>query len=195
MMQSNLVKNAIRALLMFALFAILTGIIYPLAVTGISRVAFPGKSQGSLIGNQGATVGSELIGQSFISAGYFHGRPSAAGAEGYDASASSGSNLGPTNAKLIETVDENAKALRAENGLPENSQVPSDLVTASASGLDPHISQEAAYLQAPRVAAERNLTEAQVKSIIDRNVEDRLLGVFGEPRVNVLKLNLDLDSL
>lgn len=180
---------------MFVLLAVLTGIAYPLAVTGISRLAFPGKSQGSLIAAQGGQVGSELIGQSFTSDRYFHGRPSAAGADGYDASASSGSNLGPTNTKLLEAVDENAKAVRLKNQLPDDSEVPSDLVTASASGLDPHISPEAARLQAPRVAAARGLTAAQVISVIDRNLEGRLVGIFGEPRVNVLVLNLELDTL
>lgn len=194
-MQVNLAKNAIRALVMLLAFALLTGVIYPLVTTGLARLVFPGKSSGSLVVSDGKTVGSELIGQGFTGEKYFHGRPSAAGPEGYDASASSGSNLGPTNARLIEAVDAGAQALRAENNLPEGSIVPSDLVTSSASGLDPHISPEAARLQAPRVADARGLTQAQVIAFIDRNVEGKLLGVFGEPRVNVLKLNLELDSL
>lgn len=194
-MQTTILKNTMRALMIFVALAILTGIVYPLAVTGLSRLIFPAKSDGSLVLAQGTIVGSEIIGQSFTTEKYFHGRPSAAGPEGYDASASSGSNLGPTNAKLLESVAANADAIRSVNGLDRGYIVPADLVTASASGLDPHISPASAYLQVPRVARERSLTENQVTAIVDDNVQQRWLGVFGEPRVNVFKLNLDLDNL
>lgn len=190
----TLVKNTMRALLMFVALAIVTGIVYPLAVTGLSRLIFPAKSNGSLVLAQGTIVGSDLIGQSFTTEKYFHGRPSAAGANGYDASASSGSNLGPTNAKLLESVAATAAAVRSENGLGQSYIVPADLVTASASGLDPHIRPASAYLQVPRVAQARGLSVSQVNAIVDGNVQQKWLGVFGEPRVNVFKLNLDLDN-
>jgi K+-transporting ATPase ATPase C chain len=193
-MQTTLLKNAMRALMMFVALAIVTGIVYPLLVTGLSRLAFPARSDGTLVSVQGRTVGSELIGQSFTSENYFHGRPSAAGPDGYDASASSGSNLGPTNAKLLENVAANAAAIRSESGLAEEYIVPADLVTSSASGLDPHISPASAYLQVPRVARARGLSEGQVRAVVDGNVQEKWLGVFGEPMVNVLKLNLDLDN-
>lgn len=194
-MQTNFIKNTTRALMMFAAFALLTGIVYPLAVTGLSRLIFPDKSGGSLVMAQDRVVGSELIGQGFTGEGYFHGRPSAAGPDGYDASASSGSNLGPTNAKLLETVAANAETVRTENGLEAGYIVPADLVTASASGLDPHISPASAYLQVPRIAQARGLSDDQVRAVVDGNVQEKWLGIFGEPRVNVLKLNLELDNL
>lgn len=193
-MQTALLKNAMRALMMFVALAIVTGIVYPLVITGLSNLIFPTRSVGSLVAAQGRTVGSELIGQSFTAEKYFHGRPSAAGPEGYDASASSGSNLGPTNAKLLESVDANATAVRSENGLAQGYIVPADLATASASGLDPHISPASAYLQVPRVAMARGLSEDQVKVIVNANLQEKWLSIFGEPRVNVFKLNLELDN-
>jgi len=169
---------------------ILLGLIYPLAVTGLAQVIFPDKANGQLITRNGVVVGSRIIGQPFSSPGYFWSRPSSAGS-GYDASNSAGSNLGPTNQKLIEQVKTNVAQLQATNpGKP----VPIDLVTGSASGLDPHISPAAAEFQVPRVAHERGMTESEVRQLIEQHTEGRQLGFLGEPRVNVLELNLDLDS-
>jgi K+-transporting ATPase ATPase C chain len=170
----------------------LLGIIYPLAVTGIALLLFPDKAQGSLIREDGRMIGSKLIGQPFSGPGYFHSRPSAAGA-GYDAAASGGTNLGPTSRKLFEEqVKERADRLRASN--PE-AEIPADLVTSSASGLDPHITPAAARFQLPRVARERGLSEDEVWRMVLGHTEDRQLGFLGEPRVNVLELNLALDAL
>jgi K+-transporting ATPase ATPase C chain len=184
--------NAIRMLIV--LIAI-TGLVYPLVMTGVAQALFPAQAKGSMIVRDGKVVGSALIGQSFASPGYFHSRPSAAGKDGYDGVSSSGSNLGPTNQKLIDTVSDASKRIRDENKLDENGLVPADLVLASASGLDPHISPAAAYLQVERVAIARDRSVDQIKELIDNHVEGRQLGLLGEPRVNVLKLNLALDTL
>lgn len=186
------VQNAVTLLL---LMTALTGLVYPLALTGIAQTVFPYQANGSLIEKNGVPVGSDLIGQNFSADGYFHSRPSVAGSDGYDASASSGSNLGPTSTKLIDTIKERVAAVREKNSLGPHAMIPSDMVTASASGLDPHISLEAAYMQAQRVAQTRNISVTAVYSIIDKHIEGRKWGLFGEQRVNVLRLNLTLDSL
>jgi len=185
-------KNLLTAVLMTIVTTVLLGLVYPLVVTGLAQVIFPDKANGQLIRRaDGAVIGSRLIGQPFTSPGYFHSRPSAAGANGYDAGASSGSNLGPTNRKLIDRVNTDVARLQAENpGTP----VPIDLVTTSASGLDPHISPAAAEFQIPRVASERGLSEVELRSIVGAHTEGRQFGFLGEPRVNVLELNLDLDN-
>ena len=180
------------ALGMLVVFTVLCGLAYPLAVTGIAQGAFGDKADGSLIEVDGQPVGSELIGQSFTRPEYFHPRPSAAG-DGYDAAASSGSNLGPTNPDLLATVEERAAAYRADNDLPTDAEVPVDTVTASASGLDPHISVANARLQAPRVAQRRDKPVDEVLALVDAHTDDRDLGFLGEAGVNVLELNLALD--
>jgi K+-transporting ATPase ATPase C chain len=180
------------AILMTIVTTILLGLIYPLVVTGIAQVVFPDKANGSLIRRaDGAIVGSRLLGQAFSSPGYFLSRPSFAGANGYDAGASSGSNLGPTNQKLIDRIKADVEKAQAENpGKP----VPIDLVTSSGSGLDPHISPAAADFQVPRVAREREISELELKEIVAAHTEGRQFGFLGEPRVNVLELNLELDG-
>ena len=173
---------------------VLTGVMYPLLVTGLAKTLFPSKSGGSMIQVGGRTVGSELIGQRFTKPGYFHGRPSAAGNDGYDGRASGGSNLGPTSQKLADRVSGDVKKFREENPALKG-EVPGDAVTASGSGLDPHVSPEAAAAQVARVAHARGMTEETVRSLVAANTEKRQVGVLGEPRVNVLKLNLALDAL
>lgn len=168
---------------------------YPIAVWAIGQTAFREKANGSLITDKAGTViGSSLLGQNFSGEGYFHPRPSAAGANGYDAASSSGSNLGPTSQKLADQVKERVAAYRATNGLPESIQVPADAVTASASGLDPHISPQNAELQIARVAKSRGISEEQVRALINSHTNKATLGILGAPGVNVLELNLALDG-
>ncbi len=187
----NDLKSAVRpALVLTLLFAALLGIAYPLALTGIGQTLFPAQANGSLIRDGDTVVGSELIGQKFVGPTYFHGRPSAAGADGYDAAASAGSNLGPAAQALTDRVKAGVATLSETT---PGSPVPPDLVTTSASGLDPHISPEAAFSQVNRVAAARNLPATQVRALVTASVEQPALGFLGEPRVNVLLLNRALD--
>lgn len=180
-----------RSLLLLAAFTVLLGGLYPLAITGVAQLAFPRAANGSLIVKDGQVIGSELIGQSFTDPKYFWSRPSAAG-NGYDANNSSGSNLAPSSAKLVAAVTERAAAISA---VSDGRNVPIDLVTASGSGLDPHISPKAALLQVTRVAKARGLKDEDVRSLVRANIEAPALGIFGERRVNVLKLNIALDAL
>jgi K+-transporting ATPase ATPase C chain len=190
---SALVRQLRPALLAVVLFTAICGVVYPLLVTGVAAVAWSDNASGSLIEHDGVVVGSSLLGQPFTSPGYFHPRPSAAG-DGYDSAASSGSNLGPTNPALLRTVAERVEAYRAENGLADEVPVPADAVTASGSGLDPHISVRNAQLQAPRVAAERGMPLADVLAMVAEHTTQRPLGILGDPGVNVLELNVALDS-
>jgi potassium-transporting ATPase KdpC subunit len=185
-------KNLITAVLMTIATTVLLGILYPMLVTGLAQLIFPKQANGQLIQRaDGAVIGSRLIGQPFSGPGYFHSRPSAAGAAGYDASASGGSNLGPTNAQLIARVSGDVAKLQAENpGAP----IPVDLVTTSGSGLDPDITPAAAEFQIRRVALERKITEAEVAGLVRENFENRQWGFLGEPRVHVLELNISLDA-
>ena len=187
-------KTLLRpALSLFAVLTVLTGVVYPLAVTGVGQLLFPRAANGSIVTVNGKAVGSAIIGQKFSSPGYFWGRPSATGPQPYNAAASSGSNLGPLNPALTDAVKARIAALRAAD--PGNDKpVPIDLVTASASGLDPDISLAAAYYQATRVAKTRNLSNEQVKTLIEQHAKRPWFGVFGEPRVNVLDLNIALDG-
>jgi K+-transporting ATPase ATPase C chain len=193
--RENLVRHLRTAVLMTVVLTILLGIVYPLVMTGIAQVIFPNQANGSLIrDSSGNVIGSALLAQNFTQPQYFHPRPSAAGTNGYDATASGGSNLGPTNQKLIDTVGANADSYRKENGLAPDAPVPVDAVTSSASGLDPDISPANALLQVPRVAAARGVSQDQIHNLVNQYTEGRTLFVLGEPRVNVLKLNLALDG-
>jgi potassium-transporting ATPase KdpC subunit len=185
-------KHLITAFLMTIVTTILLGLVYPLVITGLARVLFPDKANGQIIYRNGTAIGSRIIAQPFTSAKYFHPRPSAAGNNGYDATNSGGTNLGPTNQKLIDRVRSDAAALQQEN---PNQPVPVDLITTSASGLDPEISPAAAEFQVPRVARERGLPESAVRDLVKKHTAARDLGLLGEPRVNVLELNLALDDL
>lgn len=198
-----MLKELRPAIVLVMVLTLITGLAYPLAMTGLARVLFPAQSRGSLIELDGKVIGSALIGQSFTEDRYFRGRPSATTGPDpkdpsksveapYNASNSMGSNLGPTNKALIERVKGDVDKLKAENG---SAAVPIDLVTTTASGLDPHISPEAALFQVPRVAKARNLAEDRVRQLVDQHVEVRFLGLLGEPRVNVLALNIALDRI
>jgi potassium-transporting ATPase KdpC subunit len=183
------------ALKMTIALTLLTGILYPVAMVGLAHLLFPRQAEGSLIVRDGQVIGSALIGQTFSSAQYFHPRPSAAGDKGYDAGNSSGSNLGPTNKTLIETVRSRASTLREHEPGINHGEIPVDLVTASGSGLDPEITPAAAEIQVPRIAKARGLSEEAVRTMISAHTRGRMLGVLGEPGVNVLELNLALDNL
>ena len=184
-------KNLITSVLMTVVTTILFGLLFPLVITGLAQLLFPRQANGQLLTRNGQVVGSRLIGQSFSSPGYFHSRPSGAGT-GYDAANSGSPNLGPTNQSLIARVQADADRLQTEN---PNATIPMDLLTTSGSGLDPHISPEAAEFQIPRVAKERGLSQDRVLEIVRQHTEARQLGFLGEPRVNVLELNLALDNL
>jgi potassium-transporting ATPase KdpC subunit len=185
-------KNLLISVLMTIVTTVLLGLVYPLVVTGLAQFLFPEKANGQLIRRNGTLIASHIIAQPFVGAGYFHPRPSAAGANGYDATNSGGSQLGPTNQKLIDRVNADVASAQAENpGKP----VPVDMVTTSASGFDPHITPAAADFQVPRVAKARAMSEEAVRALVAQHTEGRQWGFFGEPRVNVLELNLALDSV
>jgi K+-transporting ATPase ATPase C chain len=198
---STFLQQSRIAVIMLGLMTLLTGLVYPLAMTGMAQAVFSGQANGSLIERDNQVIGSSLIGQNFVDgetgstlAGYFRGRPSAAG-DGYDASSSGGSNLGPTSQVLLDRMAADVAIIRKENGLGPEVRIPVDLVTASGSGLDPHISPAAADLQVPRVARERGLGEDVVRDLVAETTQGQVLGFFGESRVNVLELNLALDDL
>jgi K+-transporting ATPase ATPase C chain len=186
-------KDLVVALRMTVATLVLTGLAYPLIVTGIAQVVFPWRANGSVVSAQGRVVGSELIGQGFKSPAYFQSRPSAAGTDGYDAANSAGSNLGPTSQKLRDRVAADVARLRKENPQAP-AEVPAELVTTSASGFDPHLSPAAAQWQVARVAAARGVPVGEIQALLDARTEPRTFGLLGEPRVNVLLLNLDLDQ-
>jgi K+-transporting ATPase ATPase C chain len=184
-------KNILVAIWMTALTTLLLGIFYPIVLTGLAQVLFPQQANGGLIRANGKIIGSRLIGQPFTSPGYFYSRPSAAGTAGYDPTASGGSNLGPTNKALLDRVSAQVNNLQPEN---PNASIPVDLVTTSGSGLDPHISPAAAEFQVPRVARERGISEEEVRALVTKHTEGRQLGFLGETRVNILELNVDLNT-
>ena len=184
-----------RSIVATIFFAVILCGLYPLIVFGVSQMLFPHQANGSLLVDKSGVRGSALLAQNFTGAKYFHPRPSAAGANGFDATSSGGSNLGPTSSNLVASLTQNIATYRSDNGLATNAIVPADAVTASGSGLDPHISVANAELQIPRVAKARGLSEARVRKLVQQNTSDRDLGVFGEPRVNVMTLNFTLDQL
>jgi K+-transporting ATPase ATPase C chain len=188
----KLLKHIYPAIALTIVLTVLVGIVYPFVITGLSELLFKEKARGSLIRREGKVIGSRLIGQPFKGPGYFHSRPSAAGS-GYDATASGGTNLGPTSKPLFEEqVKERSRQLRTEN---PNVEIPVDLITSSGSGLDPHITPAAAEFQIPRVARERRMSEDQVRQLVQNHTEGRQFGVLGEPAVNVLEVNLSLDEV
>jgi len=193
-MPRTILTDLRTAVVTFVAISVVTGLAYPFVITGISQGLFHRQANGSIITRDGVPVGSSLAGQGFSNSKYFHGRPSAAGTDGYDASASSGSNLGPTSRALADRVAWDVARVREENGLAPDARIPVDAVTASASGLDPHISPAYAALQAPRVARARGVPESAVRALVGRFTDGSTLGVLGEPRVNVLLLNLALDE-
>jgi len=200
-MLASIPSELLRALRLTLVVAVVTGLVYPLVVTGISQVAFHDQANGSLVTRNGQTVGSRLIGQQFTKPEYFHGRVSAtvdpnnpSKASPYNAANSGGSNYGPSNQALIDRVKKDAQSTRQENGLPSGTQVPVDLVTADFSGVDPDITEAAALIQVNRVASARSLDSTKVRSLIESHVQGRILGIFGEPHVNVLDVNMALDS-
>ena len=185
-------RNLLISIWMTLATTVLLGIVYPLVVTGLAQLLYPRQANGELIRQpDGTVIGSSLLGQPFTSPGYFHSRPSAAGPAGYDPMASGGSNLGPTNKVLIDRVSSSAQSLSAENA---DAPIPVDLATASGSGLDPHISPASAEFQVPRVARDRGMKENEVRALVAKHTEQRQLGFLGEPRVNVLELNIALDT-
>jgi len=186
------IREIVTAVIIFVLLSILTGLIYPLTITGVVQTFIPGKANGSLLTMDGKIVGSDLIGQNFTRPGYFHGRPSAID---YRANSSGASNLGPSSRRLIEKVQNEVERVKIENNLAADSLVPADLVMASASGLDPHISVDSARLQANRIAESRGIEPIEVIKLIDQHIEPMELGIFGQPRINVIRLNIALDNL
>lgn len=188
-------KNILRSFLLLIIFTIILGFLYPLLITGISKIIFPYRSSGSLIKYGDKIVGSELIGQNFIGEQYFHPRPSSAGKDGYDPLSSGGSNYASTNEDFISAVKERISNFKRENNLKDYIKIPSDVVTSSGSGLDPDISVDNAILQADRIAKKRNIPVSEINDLIRQNTEKKMLGFLGEPKVNVLKLNLLLDNL
>lgn len=190
-----MIKNeTITALKVFIIFSVLTGIIYPLGITAIAQLTMPYQANGSLIKENGKIIGSTIIGQNFTNLKYFQSRPSAAGT-GYDAANSGATNLGPSSKKLMSQTADRVKLVRIENNIPAGKSVPADMVLTSASGLDPHISVENAMLQAVRVSKLNNIPENKIKNLIAKNTDHNFIGLWGQPGVNVLKLNLDLNNI
>ena len=190
-----MLQQFLISLKLFLILTVITGIAYPLAMTGIAQTLFPVQANGSIVTVGGSPVGSTLIGQNFSRAEYFHPRPSAAGEKGYDGTNSGGSNLGPTSKKLVDNVADNLKQVRGENGLNPLARIPSDLVLASGSGLDPDITPAAAHLQVERIAKARNFSVEEVHQLVDKNIKGAQYSLFETGRVNVLELNLSLDKL
>lgn len=193
-MLQNTIKDLRTGIIAFVAFTLLTGLAYPYAITGIAQAVFSRQANGSIVSVDGQDVGSSLVGQNFTSPAYFHPRPSGAGADGYDGSSSAGSNLGPSSQVLADRVAGDVAKIRDEDGLTADAKVPVDAVTTSGSGLDPHISPASAQVQVARVAAAHNIAEADVRALVKKYTDGSTFGVLGEPRVNVLRLNLALDA-